>query len=79
MISHDRGAKFTGYRTWNPTLQDYILISQFQPKVEHHHRQADGSWTMREYVGLDKSFPIPSIQCTLKLADVYDRIKWIVD
>src|SRR5262245_24970651 len=40
----DRGEKFTRYQTWNPTLTDYLLVSQDQPQVEHFHRQADGSW-----------------------------------
>ena len=72
----DQGTKFTRFRQSNPTLKDYILISQFEPRVEHHYRQADGSWQMKEYVGLEASFAIPSIRCTLRLADVYDRIKW---
>jgi Uma2 family endonuclease len=75
----DRAIKFTRYRTWNPTLQDYILISQIEPKIEHHQRQSDGSWMMREYVGLEASFAIPSIRCTLRSADVYDRIKWTLE
>jgi Uma2 family endonuclease len=70
----DRGAKFTRYQTWNPTLHDYVLVSQDQPQIEHYSRQADDSWTYRRSIDLEGVVAISSIQCTLKLADVYDRI-----
>jgi Uma2 family endonuclease len=70
----DRGEKFERYRTWNPTLKDYVLVSQTKPHVEHFHRKPDGGWDMQEANGLDAAVVIASISCTLKLADVYDRI-----
>src|SRR5579862_826762 len=38
----DRGEKFNRYQTWNPTLTDYLLVSQDSPQVEHFVRQKDG-------------------------------------
>ncbi len=70
----DRGEKFTRYQTWNPTLTDNLLVSQHQPQVEHYIRQKDGSWNYQLHTGLETSVPIDSIECTLRLADVYDRI-----
>lgn len=70
----DRGEKFFRYQTWNPTLTDYLLISQDQPRVEHYTRQPDGTWIYRHILGLDAAVAIPTIGCTLKMADVYDRI-----
>jgi Uma2 family endonuclease len=70
----DRGEKFTRLQTWNPTLTDYVLISQDRPQVEHYTRQADGSWSYRRTTGLDASVVIASISCTLRLAEVYERI-----
>jgi Uma2 family endonuclease len=72
----DRGEKFTRYQTWNPTLQDYLLVSQDKPQIEHFARQADGSWSYHLHAGLEVSVLIPSINCTLKLADVYDRVRF---
>jgi Uma2 family endonuclease len=34
----DRGIKFMRYRNFNPTLTDYILISQTEAHVEHYIR-----------------------------------------
>jgi len=70
----DRGEKFARYRAWNPTLTDYVLVSQDRPQIEHYQRQADGSWSSQRHTGLDSSVVLASIACTLKLADVYERV-----
>lgn len=70
----DRGEKFLRYQTWNTSLTDYLLISQDQPRIEHYTRQPDGAWLYRHTIGVGASVEIPSITCTLKLADVYDRV-----
>lgn len=70
----DRGSKFTRYQTCNPTLRDYLLVSQDQPQIEQFTRQPDGTWSYQLYVGLDASVAIPSIGCVLKLSEVYDRV-----
>ena len=75
----DRGGKFLRYQAWNPSLTDYILVSQFEPIVEHFVRQPDGSWTLHIYQGLDKSFVIESINCKLLLSDIYDRITFAAE
>jgi Uma2 family endonuclease len=72
--SFDRGAKFNRYRKWNSTLTDYLLVSQTEKLVEHYQRQADASWSLNAYDKLKAAVPISSIKCTLKLADVYDRV-----
>lgn len=70
----DRGEKFDRYDTWNPTLSDYLLVSQDQARIEHYIRQADGTWTRAVSRGLRSKVVIKSIRCMLKLKDVYDRI-----
>lgn len=70
----DRGEKFSRYQSWNPTLTDYLLISQDKPQIEHYTRQADSTWNYRRTIGVDATVEIPSIGCALKLAEVYDRV-----
>jgi Uma2 family endonuclease len=72
----DRGDKFMRLRMFNETLTDYILVSQDKPQIEHFVRQDDNSWKIFTYIGLDKICRIESIECELKLSDVYDRIKF---
>jgi Uma2 family endonuclease len=70
----DRGEKFDRYQFWNPSLSDYLLVSQAQPKIEHYIRQSEGSWNYFVHRGLASQVEIKSIQCTLRLDEVYDRI-----
>jgi len=73
----DRGEKFKRYQMWNPTLSDYLLVSQDRAQVEHFLRQSGSDWTYRIAEGGDAKFAIDSIQCTLWLADTYDRIDFL--
>lgn len=72
----DRGEKFLRYQHWNPTLSDYLLVSQNQPVIEHFVRQASGGWSYHVYRERIESLTIQSIACTLHLAEVYDRIEF---
>jgi len=42
--------------------------------VEPYHRQEDGPWTLRTLEGLQAQLHVPSLGCTVALADVYDRL-----
>jgi Uma2 family endonuclease len=70
----DHGEKWVRYQTWLPSLTDYLLVSQSKPLVEHYPRQPQGGWLYSLVSGLDGSVSLASIACTLRLADVYDRI-----
>ena len=70
----DRGQKFLRYQNWNPTLINYLLVSQLEPVVEQFVRTPDGSWIYQVVQGVKQTFQIESIRCNLRMADVYDRI-----
>lgn len=72
--SFDRGEKFQRYQLWNPTLTDYLLVSQTSPLIEHFIRQTDGSWSYHIYSGMEQRIFINSINCELRLPDVYERV-----
>lgn len=72
----DRGEKFLRYRTCLESLQDYVLVSTQTPMVELFQRQADGFWLYSAVAGLDAVIHLPSIACSLALADVYERIEF---
>jgi Uma2 family endonuclease len=40
----DRGDKLRRYQKYNPSLTDYVLISQDRPQIEHYHREKGGKW-----------------------------------
>lgn len=72
--AYDRGEKSLRYRTEIESLRDFVLVAQDRPRVEHFSRQADGTWSRTEVAGLDGVLPLASIDCRIKLADLYDRI-----
>lgn len=72
----DRGEKFRRLRTYNESLTDYVLISQTKALIEHFQRQPNGQWPVTEVKGLEGELYISSIDCRLKLAEVYDRVNF---
>jgi hypothetical protein len=62
------------YRTWLPTLTDYLLVAQDRPLLDHYHRVEENKWELVSIEGLDTSLHLVSIHCMLQLADVYDHI-----
>lgn len=70
---YDRGEKWEMYRRI-PSLKDYLLVSQTEPRVERYTRQGEGLWLFSETNGLDSILQIDSIGCTLALRDVYERV-----
>lgn len=71
----DRGAKFLRHQVID-TFNDYVLIAQDEPRVEHFIRQADGGWLLYIVRGLESKLHIASIDCTISLAALYDKIKF---
>jgi Uma2 family endonuclease len=69
----DRGAKFQAYQTLE-SLKEYVLVGQDKPFVEQFVRQADGKWTYTSVAGLEGSLSLPSVECTLNLSAVYDKV-----
>ena len=73
--AYDRGEKFAHYRAL-PSLSDYLLIAQDQPRIEHYQRQSDGRWLYSATDGLDAQVEISTIGCVLRLAEVYERVNF---
>ncbi len=72
----DRGEKFRRYRTCLESLQDYVLVSTESPLVEVFQRQTGGFWLYSAVAGLDARVALPSIDCELSLADIYERLEF---
>ncbi len=70
---YDRGAKFELYREI-PSLGDYVLVRTDSIHVEHFARQSDGSWIFREYKGDAGTITLSTINCSIRLADVYSNL-----
>ncbi|HEX3525909.1 MAG TPA: Uma2 family endonuclease [Thermoanaerobaculia bacterium] len=72
--AYDRGKKFEHYRSIE-SFVEYLLVTQDEPRVEQYLRQPAGRWLFTAVAGLDATIALPSIQCELSLAEVYDRVE----
>jgi Uma2 family endonuclease len=70
----DRGEKFLRYRTHIETLIDYVLVSQSRPLIEHFLRQPKEQWLYSSVNAIEDTLYLASIDCHLRLSEVYDRI-----
>ncbi len=74
----DRGVKFLHYQAMD-TFTDYVLIAQEEPRVEHFIKQQTGWFLTMVSRGLGSRLHIASIDCTISLAQLYDKIKFPED
>jgi Uma2 family endonuclease len=70
---YDRGAKFALYRNI-PSLQEYILVSNNEMKLESFHRNGS-DWIFRESIQ-DEVFRIQSLDVILNLEEVYEKVEF---
>ena len=71
--AYDRGGKFAIYRQIR-SLRDYLLVSQYRVAVELFTRGPDGRWVFTEYTALSDTVILTSIDCTLSVAEIYDKV-----
>lgn len=72
---YDRIAKSSYYRTID-SLAEHLLVAQDEIRVEQYVRQPDGHWLLFEHLKLEGSVQLTSIDCTLALSEVYDKINF---
>ena len=70
--AYDRGDKFAHYRQLQ-SLQEYILVSQDKVRVDHYVRHA-AQWILTDFQELEQQLPLTSIQCELRLQEIYERV-----
>ena len=68
--SYDRDDKRAHYRQI-PSLRDYLLVSQHERRVDHYHRNDDGTWTLRD-VRAGGEVRLDSIGCQIAVDAIYD-------
>jgi Uma2 family endonuclease len=69
----DCETKFEAYQAI-PSFREYVLIAQNEVRVIHYTRQADDSWQRRDVTELDGSLVLESINCTLSVRELYERV-----
>lgn len=70
---YDRGTKAQYYRTI-PSLQEYLLISQEERYIEHFVRYSEHQWLLSEITDEQGSIYLASIEYTMHLDEVYEKV-----
>jgi len=70
---YDRTGTFSDYRSI-PSFAEYLLVAQDEHRVEHYAKQLDGRWLLTEYRSLEDAAQLDSIQCSLSLKEIYDKV-----
>ena len=73
--NYDRGDKFEAYRTM-ASFQEYVLIDQYRPQVDHYVKQSANQWLLTTYCGLEASFSLESVGVEIALTDLYEAIEF---
>lgn len=74
----DRVRKFAQY-TSIPTLQEYLLVTQTSRQIEQYVRQSDGRWLYAKLTAVDAQIALPSLNCILRLDDIYENVNFDAD
>lgn len=72
---YDRGLKFSHYQLLD-SLQEYVLVSQTEPRVEVYRRQPDYKWLYSETRGLESTCRFDSIDCAIPLSEIYYQVQF---
>ncbi len=71
----DRNEKLEEYLQIE-TLHAYLLVSQFQIKVERFMRHETGEWLYSIFTDLTDEVALPEIGCTVALSKIYQKVNW---
>lgn len=72
--AYDRGDKFFFYQQI-PSFQTYILIDQYQPLVDVHHRRGD-LWKISRVKGIENKLILESLNIEIPLASIYKNVQF---
>jgi Uma2 family endonuclease len=71
--NYDGGEKFAAYRTI-PSFQEYLLIDQYEMRVEQFIKLEDCEWRFLEYRKPESTLQLKTVELTLQLTDLYSNI-----
>lgn len=71
--AYDQGQKFGMYRNL-PSLREYLLIAQDEPRLVLYRRDPDNRWFIGDAHGLAATLDLATGGVTLALQDLYERI-----
>lgn len=74
--NYDRGKKFEFYRTL-PSFQEYLLIDQQRVHLELFYRVGISQWDLTIIDEIDAELILRSIEVTIPIRRLYERVDWL--
>jgi Uma2 family endonuclease len=71
--NYDKTDKFRYYRSID-SLQEYIMIDQYEYYVEQFSKNSNGQWVLTEYESQDDVLSLQSVDLKILLSDIYEGI-----
>ncbi len=71
--AYDLNEKFLAYKAIE-SLQEYLLVDQNRPHVIRHIRQSDGQWLRGDFIGMENSVRLESLDVVLPFTEIYRMI-----
>lgn len=71
--AYDLNEKFLAYQAIE-SLKEYVLIDQNRPHVIRHVRQPDSQWLRGDFIGMENSVRLESLDVTLAFSEIYRMI-----
>jgi Uma2 family endonuclease len=72
---YDLGKKFFAYQSI-ASFREYLAIAQKHVHVIQHSKQENGLWVRRDFIGLDSEVYLESLNVTLTLNEIYERVQF---
>ncbi len=72
---YDRTTKFGHYQQI-PSVQEYILVAQNEPRCERYVRLDTGEWAVASFVGLEAVLALASVPVHVPMSDIYAGVEF---
>lgn len=69
----DRGWKFKNYQLIT-SFEEYVLVSQDEPRIERFFRQGEIGWLTTVTEGLAAALQFNALECELPLREIYEGV-----
>ena len=73
-MEYDQTEKFKRYRSLD-SLQEYVLVNQYDIEVQLYTRTNEGFWQYRAYESLEDTVQLTSIETEITVAEIYEGIE----
>lgn len=70
---YDRGKKFLNYQSL-PDLQDYVIVSHREVRIDHYRRSKGGEWILATHTALDSLVTLTGLEGAFTVNDVYEGV-----